>query len=115
MYMSCLISLRDDTNCRLFSSKIEQESIKAFVYASNLAIIGYTKKSSEKFEYRYWLWNNNKEKDLLSLSILQKRCNVPNVVMELHSLFFRFCLVISDVFTLVPKYDTEHIYDRINR
>jgi predicted transposase YbfD/YdcC len=32
--------------------------------------------------YRYWLWNNKKEKELLSLNILQKRCYDPDVAME---------------------------------
>ena len=32
--------------------------------------------------YRYWLWNNKKEKELLSLNILQKRCYDPDVAMK---------------------------------
>ena len=32
--------------------------------------------------YRYWLWNNKKEKEQLSFNILQKRCYDPDVAMK---------------------------------
>ena len=32
--------------------------------------------------YRYWLWNQGKEKNLLSINVLQKRCSDPKTAME---------------------------------
>ena len=32
--------------------------------------------------YRYWLWDHGKEKNLLSINILQKRCSEPKIAME---------------------------------
>ena len=32
--------------------------------------------------YRYWLWDHGKEKNLLSINILQKRCSDPKIAME---------------------------------
>lgn len=32
--------------------------------------------------YRFWLWNTGREKNLISLNLLQKRCGDPEIAME---------------------------------